>query len=412
MRIITATAFSVVAVLAWRTASSSAHDPITTKVTFNKEIARILQRSCWGCHAPGQIKSDISLTTYEEARPWAKAIKEEVLERRMPPYQAVKGYGVFKHDYLLPQRDIEIIVSWVEGGAPRGNVNDYPKPKDIWMLGKPDVILQPELEAEITKQEEIRCYSLPTNFTEDRWVNAFDFVPGNAAIVYRAAFSLETPTNKTACDINAVNAETLGSWQPNQAPLEFPHDTARRLPADAHIKLIVHYRQANEADKQTDRSQLGLYFAHTPQPKALRNVWLKPLATTLPVSDKPVRVTATQTMMAATEAVAIRPLLFPYGDSLQATAYYPDGASAVLLLVKDFRFAWQPLYVFRQPVTLPKGTRLEVTTYLNNSEDNPRNPHDPAQKITFAEPVCELLTTVTAPSVGQKQQAVSESAKR
>ncbi|HMY73621.1 MAG TPA: hypothetical protein PLQ88_17525, partial [Blastocatellia bacterium] len=73
--------------------TGSSHDPITTKVMFNKEVIRILQRNCLGCHAPNKIKSDIPLTTYEEARPWAKAIKEEVLEKRMMPFQAVKGYG-------------------------------------------------------------------------------------------------------------------------------------------------------------------------------------------------------------------------------------------------------------------------------------------------------------------------------
>jgi hypothetical protein len=106
--------------------TGSAHEPITTKVTFNKEVVRILKRNCLACHAPGKIKSDIPLTTYEEARPWAKAIKEEVLEKRMAPFQAVKGYGSFVHDYTVPKREVELLVSWIEGGAPRGEAKDYP----------------------------------------------------------------------------------------------------------------------------------------------------------------------------------------------------------------------------------------------------------------------------------------------
>jgi hypothetical protein len=379
-----------------RPAHTSAHDPITTKVTFNKEIARILQRSCWGCHAAGKIKGDIPLTTYEEARPWAKAIKEEVLERRMPPYQAVKGYGLFKHDYLLPQRDIELLVSWVEGGAPRGNINDYPKPQETWARGKPDVILQPDVEAEITKQEEIRCYSLPTNFSENRWVTGFDFAPGNAAIVYRASYALETAANKNACDIDAVNDHTLGSWQPNQAPLQFPAGTARRLSAGARLKLVVHYRQANEGDKTTDRSQLALYLAQAPTSQALHNLALRPVKTNLPVSDQALRVTAAHRLTAATSAVAVRPLLFPYGDSLQVTADYPNGVREILILAKDYRFAWQPHYVFRQPLSFPPGTRLEVTAYLNNSTDNARLPGEEARPAVFDQPLCELIVTGTA----------------
>src|SRR5499433_4460343 len=136
----------VAAVLLFLPRTASTHEPITTKVMFNREVIRILERNCLACHAPGKIKSDIPLTTYEEARPWAKAIKEEVLEKRMAPFQAVKGYGSFIHDYTLPKRDVELLVSWIEGGAPRGEAKDYPKEElekliagREWELGKPDL---------------------------------------------------------------------------------------------------------------------------------------------------------------------------------------------------------------------------------------------------------------------------------
>lgn len=401
------TVVCVVIFLMTKPENTNAHDPITTKVTFNKEIAHILQRSCWGCHAPGNIKGDIPLTTYEEARPWAKAIKEEVLERRMPPYQPVKGYGLFKHDYLLPQRDIELIVSWVEGGAPRGNLNDYPKPRETWALGKPDLILQAQSEAEITKQDEVRCYSLPTNFTEDRWVSGFDFVAGNPAVVYRASYQLETAANKNTCDIDATSSELLGNWQPNQAPLHFPVNTARRLPAGSQIKLIVQYRQANEGDKTTDRSQLALYFSQEARPRTLRDLALKPRATVLPMSDKATRVTITHTLTSSTETVAIRPRLFPYGESLQATAHYPNGVSEVLLVAKEHRFPWQPFYVFRQPVTMPRGTRLEIVAYLKNTEDAPHVPHQSGKKNLFTEPLCDLLITASPAATLNKPTGLS-----
>ena len=101
-----------------------AHEPITTKVRFNKEVVRILQRNCLGCHRPGGIA--MSLATYDEARPWAKAIKEELLEKRMPPWHPVKGFGEFRNAPELTQRDIDLIVNWVEGGAPKGDEKDLP----------------------------------------------------------------------------------------------------------------------------------------------------------------------------------------------------------------------------------------------------------------------------------------------
>src|SRR4051812_13493799 len=106
------------------TLTSLAHEPITTKVRFNKELVRILRRSCLGCHHTGGIA--MSLATYEEARPWAKAIKEEVLEKRMPPWHAMKGYGEFRNAPPLTQREVDLIVNWVEGGAPKGDDKDLP----------------------------------------------------------------------------------------------------------------------------------------------------------------------------------------------------------------------------------------------------------------------------------------------
>src|SRR5262249_41311527 len=161
-----------------------------TKVMFNKEVIRILENNCLGCHAQGKIKADIPLTTYEEARPWAKAIKEEVLEKRMMPYQAVKGYGSFAHDYTLAQRDVELLVSWIEGGAPRGDAKDYPNEQirkliegKQWKLGQPDLILQPEITSRLAAEaeDETHCLSMPLGIKEDRFITAFDFQPGNGA---------------------------------------------------------------------------------------------------------------------------------------------------------------------------------------------------------------------------------------
>jgi hypothetical protein len=108
-------------------ASLSAHDVITTKITWNREIIRILQDRCLSCHRNGG--SAFSLEKYEQGRPWAKAIQEEVLERRMPPWGAVKGFGDFRNDRALTPEQIEVIADWVEGGAPEGEPGDLPKPE-------------------------------------------------------------------------------------------------------------------------------------------------------------------------------------------------------------------------------------------------------------------------------------------
>nr|MDQ3012772.1 hypothetical protein [Acidobacteriota bacterium] len=269
------------------TRTGSTHEPITTKVMFNKEVIRILNRNCLACHAPGKIRSDISLTTYEEARPWAKAIKEEVLEKRMMPFQAVKGYGKFQHDYALPQRDVDQLVSWIEGGAPRGDAKDYPKVEieqlikgDAWPLGQPDLIVQRGNEAQpistyklkletdakttVEGNDEVRCFVLSTNFKTGRWLSAMDFRPGDSSIVQSATFSIYNfPRTRTGraigdpvspCIAQAAN-DPLGSWVPGQISTRLPSDAAHWLPAGADIVLKIRYSKNGKI--ASDRSQLA-----------------------------------------------------------------------------------------------------------------------------------------------------------
>ncbi|HEX4593689.1 MAG TPA: cytochrome c, partial [Bryobacteraceae bacterium] len=107
----------------------SAHDVISTKITWSREISRIVYKRCASCHHEGG--SAFSLMTYTEARPWAKAIKEEVLERRMPPFSAVKGFGELRDDKAITQEELHLIADWVEGGSPEGEPSLMPKPPDF-----------------------------------------------------------------------------------------------------------------------------------------------------------------------------------------------------------------------------------------------------------------------------------------
>ncbi|HEU0184811.1 MAG TPA: hypothetical protein VFS27_05815 [Blastocatellia bacterium] len=385
-----------------------AHEPVTTKVMFNKEVIRILERHCLACHAPGKIKSDIPLTTYEEARPWAKAIKEEVLEKRMIPFQAVKGYGSFVHDYTVPKRDVELLVSWIEGGAPRGEAKDYPKEEidklitgKEWPLGPPDLILQPDEETKIEPagpggNDETRCFIMPTNLKEDRWINAIDFQPGAGAVVHSASlFVASGPSRVKAGALNACppSAEPVAQWAPGQEPGRLPTGAAIKLPAKASIVMQIRYRRNAEA--ASDRSSAGLYFAKDSISKLVRNVTINAPSAVIPANAESHRIKASYTINEATEAVAIRPLIFPMTKSIEVSARRPDGSVEVLIWAKDYRSDWQPAYIFKKPVALPAGARIEVTAYLDISENKPNA--QPAE-TRFDGALCELSLTAPAPS--------------
>lgn len=396
------------------TRTGSTHEPITTKVMFNKEVIRILERNCLGCHAPNKIKADISLTTYEEARPWAKAIKEEVLEKRMMPFQAVKGYGRFQHDYILTQRDTELLVSWIEGGAPRGDIKDYPAQQidqlikgDSWSLGKPDLVLQsPEAkiaaESEGENEVEAMCVALPTNLQTSKWLAGVDFQPGNGTAVQSASLHLFSnkpiPPNVRMSLCGRIG-ETLGVWVPGQAATRFPEGAGRRLKAGEQLILQIRYHKTGEA--VTDRSRVALYFAKQAPVKSLRTETITPALVTVPANAENHPVKASITITQSAEAISIRPLLFPFAKSVEATAYRPDGTIEVLIVAKDYRYDWQPAYFFKQPVQLPRGTRIEVTAYLDNSDNNRNQPNDPPVELKLNSPLCEIAlaqsTQLTTP---------------
>lgn len=106
--------------------AAQAHDIITTSITWSRDISRIVNNHCASCHHPGGRA--FSLMTYAEARPWAVAIKEEILRRRMPPWGAIKGFGEFRNDQALTPEEMERIVSWSDGGVPEGEEKDLPPP--------------------------------------------------------------------------------------------------------------------------------------------------------------------------------------------------------------------------------------------------------------------------------------------
>jgi hypothetical protein len=334
-----------------------AHTPITTKILFNKEVIRILQASCLGCHRPGGI-APISLVTYEEARPWAKAIKEELLERRMPPWHAVKGYGEFSNAPALTQRDVEAIVNWVEGGAPKGDAALLPPGPLVaseWPLGTPDAVLAPDAPQDVAGDaDERRDLLLPTGISSQRWLSGFDLRPGRASVVHCAALFRD-----------GARPALLGTWVPGLAPARLPEGVAHRLPARARLRLRIHYRGAGEPTQ--DASSIGLYFSKAAAPRELRALALAASGSSAPFAQ-------------AGEAFAVVPLAEPKLASLQASVRRPDGTGEVLVWTRAPREDWAPTYLFKRPVALPKGSRVEAIAHFRA----PASSLDPIVTLFYA----------------------------
>jgi hypothetical protein len=392
--------------------TGNSHGPVTTKVTFNREVIRILGRHCIACHSPGRIRQELPLTTYAEARPWAKAIKEEILNRRMAPFQAVKGFGLFQESHALTQHEQDQLISWIDGGAPKGEQKDYPveeisriRPRVSqgstqsteaaeWPDGQPDLVLEPRTEMVIAPGSGLvaQCVTLPVNNSAERWISRIDFAPGQPGAVFNATFSIATTgrtsrqRDNTGCAGSGKGRrrlDPLGEWVPGQPSIAWPAGMAMRLPPNAEIVLTITYQRG--ASRVTDRSRLALYFdsifTSRSNPKVIEQLVLFAPNQNGRKSDSGSSIKLAAPLTMEREIVGIRPLLFPHGSSLEARLNRPDGSAEVLILARGYKFDWQPTYFFRIPRPAQAGSVIDVTTY-----------HDPAAKFEAGRPLCQIVT--------------------
>jgi hypothetical protein len=355
-----AATFAAVTLLSSRTAHS--HIPITTNIVFRREVVQILQRKCFQCHTDRNLA--MPLTTYREARPWARAIREEILERRMPPWQAVSGHGRFANDISLTSREIDLLVAWVDGGGPSGmpraEEGTPPVPvtvADGWEHGEPDVVRQPPDARTVMPgaADEVVRVVLSSGIDRVRWLRGVAFKPGDRRVVRAAAI------------YEAGARQWLGSWTPWHGTTNLPDGVAYRLAPGARIVLEIHYRATEEA--ATDRSAVGLYFDDRAPVQAARNVVIGSNAVTIPARALEHRLRLSTTLSADTSAFAVWPELGEGGRSLELTAVTPDGVVRPLLWIQDYRHDWPTPYIFQAPVMLPRGTTIRLTAYFDNAAD-------------------------------------------
>lgn len=343
------------------------HKPITTNIIYKKEIAQIFQRKCFSCHSDNNLA--MSLTTYEVARPWARAIREDILDRRMPPWGAVTGFGHFANDVSLTQREMDIILSWADGGAPSGvlKVEEsippvYVPAEPTWEAGEPDeVIAVPEpFTVEPGSGNQVKRFQVRAAFTEPRAIKGLAFKPGERRVVRYAAV------------YESGSGRWLWTWTPWHTFMKLPDDVVYRLPARAALTLEIGYRAADEPG--TDASELGLYFDGTTTGKAATPVVVSASA---PAQVKPgdavERVRVETVVPTPRRGLAIWPDLGEGATSFELSAVAPDGVVEPLIWVKDVRHDWPTAYVLRTPVPLARGTRLVMTAYYQGSEVRPRS---------------------------------------
>ena len=340
----------------------SRHVPITTKIVFNREIAQIFQKKCFQCHTDGNVA--MALTTYKEARPWAVAIKEEILDRKMPPWSAVGGYGHFANDMSLTAREVSLILSWADGGAPSGVLlaDEDKQPVfvpslDSWEQGEPDEILTVAEKTKVAAGSPFRVerFEIANPSKQTRWLRALQFKPADRRVVRYAAV------------YETKNRTWLGTWTPS-SQVSAPSGAGWPVRAGGRLTVEIGYRGNPEGDF-SGGGELGLYFLE--KAPTLLPITMESIAANGSVAPAKMgeRFRTQISVKSPIDVTALWPALGPGARSFEVTALHPDGTVEPMLWLNNYRAEWPTAYVLKEPVALPAGTRLMITSYYDNPAD-------------------------------------------
>jgi hypothetical protein len=373
-------------------------------VTFSKDVLPVLQKSCQGCHRPGEAVP-FSLLTYEESRPWAKAMKEAVLLRKMPPWFADPQIGEFSNDRSLSQKDIATLAAWSDQGAPQGDPKDAPAPLQFlegWRIPKPDVVIEMPIDFKVPASGILGLQHIvvPSGFTEDRWVQCAEVRPGNPALVHHIVVFTREPGSKWLNDAkpgvpfdpnskkhrrkkdDGVPGEGVAGYTPGAFPMQLPPGQAILIKAGSDIVFQMHY--TTNGKPGTDRSRLGLVFAPGPPKQRVSSLAAYNDDLKIPAGDPNYRVDSVFDLGAEVQLTSMQPHMHYRGKDFEFRAIYPNGETETLLRVINYKFNWQLSYDLAKPIVLPKGTRIQCTAHFDNSANNPSNP-DPTMEVIWGD---------------------------
>jgi hypothetical protein len=345
-----------------------AHKAITSKYTYNDDVFPILRDRCASCHVTGGV-APMSLMTYDDAFPWAESIRAELVAAHMPPWNADESYGEIKRAHTLSPKELDVLLTWATGGNPRGALEQKlpaVELKNDWKLGTPDLPLQ--LPADFTlaadKMEDWQEFTLPTGIAEAKWVRAVDLLPGTPSIVRSATIFVKGAAAPAASAAPSPE-QVLALWLPGQDAA--PNDgVAFKLPAGAQIGVRIHYKKTWQFEGKaiSDRSTVGVYFSPAANTQELLALPIDAPAAT-GGTDQTIRFS--RTLSEDVVALALSPDKVPGNISLQVEAVRPDGARVPMIRLNT-RADWDRRYWFEKPMTLPRGTRIEVTANLQDPD--------------------------------------------
>jgi mono/diheme cytochrome c family protein len=363
-------------------------------VTFYEHVAPIFQANCVSCHRPagqniGSLVAPMSLMTFEEARPWARAIALKVKGREMPPWFADIPKGVFTNERGLTEKEIETIVAWVNGGSPAGDRSKAPAPSRFadtenggYSLGPPDLIVKMSPYEVSDEAEDVQGVfavqlteeMLPHDVTLRAWeFRAGTYLAGRDTVHHMCGGVIEPGEAASALAElgdggKGAASLGLGCIAGGAEPQQLPEGFGRELKKGSTILFNMHYyKQPGAGSGYTNQAEIGFYFAKGPVAHKVRTKAIGTFGFEIPPRRANYRIGAAETLEKDTFVLAYWPHAHLRATAARYVATYPDGRKEVLLDVPRYDQTWQVTYKLREPKRLPKGTRIDVEMIFDNS---------------------------------------------
>ena len=372
-------------------------------VTYTRDVAPILNANCVACHRTGEV-APFSLETYQQAHTWARPIKDYTARRLMPPWKPAAGIGDFHDARALTAAQITTLARWADAGGPEGDLKDLPPapqfpPPGQWTLGTPDMVLQAVRPYHLAAEgkDVYRNFVLPVDFKENRYLRGIEFKPDNRAVVHHIVTYFD-PTGKSAqmdghetepgytvpgVGIGVEPAIWGEVWIPGSRARFMPPGVVIKIPAGAKLVMQVHYHK--DGKPETDHSQMALYFAKGKIEKPIHVFALGTFELALKPDSSQDMVHCSFTLPIDAHLWSIFPHMHMLGHAMTVKATFPDGKVTPLIRIDDWDFNWQATYFYKEPILLPKGTKLDLEAVYDNSERNPRQTSHPPKLVRFGE---------------------------
>lgn len=399
--------------------SSGAGGP---KVSYATDVAPILHRRCAPCHRPGEV-APFSLLTYADAKKWHANIAEATSRRAMPPWKAVEGFGDFLEPNRLTEAEIQTLRAWSQAGAPRGDAAKEPAPPKFptdWALGTPDLVVETPRPFKVYAEgrDIYRYFVVTPKLDRPVFVRGMDVRPGNRKVVHHVIAFLDEKGRAAKLEAESKDGQpgyaafgapgfvpdgSLGGWAPGLQPAMLPAGTGIELKPGTSIVLQIHYHPTGK--EEVDQTKIGLYFVKERLTQKAQIAWLANPFFRLKPGESNQKVTFRFPVPADVTLYALMPHMHLLGKAMKATLELPSGETRPLVWVDDWDFNWQLIYQLKSPMRIPKGSKVLVEAWYDNSDQNPNQPNRPPKEVRWGEQTTDemfLLVCVISVDPGQE----------